>query len=93
MNAKLTEILERRQRLVAIADNQRAELALHFRQVERIAAIGETTLGLFRFLKSPLVMTGLTALLLKMRWRKLASLPRFAWKGWRLLSFFRRMRS
>jgi hypothetical protein len=91
MRSKLAELAEKRARLVALADTQRVELSEHYRRLERPVAVAEGVIGLARKVsKSPLFITALAAGLVRTPWRRLARVPKLAWRGWKILQFVRR---
>ncbi len=90
MNARCEELARRRAELIAQADAQRAQLALYAQQFEGpVRAVG-TVFGLVNSLRrSPLAVTALAAVLMRTPWRKLARVPKLAWRSWRIWSFVR----
>jgi hypothetical protein len=90
VNARLQALAQERARLVGLAEVQRVRLAEYSAQFEGPARLTGSILGCFASLRrSPLLVTALAALLAKTPWRKLARLPKWAWRGWRILQFFR----
>jgi len=82
--------VERRERLVAQAQEQRRELSLYHQQFEAPVRAAEAVFGLFHSLRhSPLFVTGLAIALVRTPWRKLARIPKWAWRGWRVFQFMR----
>jgi len=91
--SELERIAQRRAELLARADAQRAALGYYYQQFERPVRQAETAVGLANSLRrSPLFLTGLAAVLLRTPWRKLARVPKFAWRGWRVLQFVRSLK-
>jgi hypothetical protein len=90
VSSKLSELGERRARLVARAEAQRFELACHYARFEGPVRLTGAVFGLMNSLRrSPFAVTGLAAVLVKTPWRKLARIPKLAWRGWRVLQFVR----
>ena len=90
MRPSFRELAERRARLVAKSDLQRMELAYHYARFEGPVQLTGAFLGLLNSLRrSPLAITGLATLLVKTPWRRLARIPKLAWRGWRVLQFVR----
>jgi hypothetical protein len=88
---KTLEQIERRKALlVARGALQRDEMATAFTRLERPVRLGEQ---LLRFVKKPLVITGLAALLLKTPWKRFAKWPGFLWRAWQFMSIFRQART
>jgi hypothetical protein len=86
----LEEIQRRKAILVARSERQREEIGVAFTRLEQPVRIGEQ---LLRFFRKPLVITGLAALLLKTRWKRLAKWPGLLWRAWQFLGIFRQARS
>lgn len=85
------ETIERRKAiLIARGEAQREELALVYARLERPVRIGEQ---MITFLKKPLVITGLAALLLKTPWKRFAKWPGLLWRTWQFLGIFRQARA
>jgi hypothetical protein len=90
VSSKGEELARRREQLLARADAQRAELSAYHRQFEGPVRATETVLGFAnRLRRSPLLITGLAAVLIRTPWRKLARVPRWVWRGWKTLQFVR----
>ena len=90
MNSRLEELARRRADLVARSDSQRAQLTYYYQQLEGPLKVTEATLGLANALRrAPLFVTGLAAVLLRTPWRRLARIPKLAWRGWKILRFVR----
>lgn len=76
--------------LQARAELQRARLASYHAQIERPIEFMEMTWSCVSSLRrSPLVLTGMAALLMKTPWRRVARFPKLAWRGWRIYRFVR----
>lgn len=90
MKQKPDRLAQRRAQLVAQAEAQREQLSRYCQQLEPPIRLVENG---YRFAKSlrrsPLLVAGLAALLLKSPWRKLARIPKFAWSGWKALQIAR----
>jgi hypothetical protein len=84
MSEALAHIKRRREWLVQRAAEQRRTLDLLYRTYEKPMETGARVFGYLKFFKSPLVLTGVGALLMRTRWRKFSGLPRWAWRGWKL---------
>jgi hypothetical protein len=88
--SRIAELAQRRELLVARAQSQREELAYYVRQFHGPVRVVGAVYGLGQTLgRSPLLITGLAALLMKTPWRRLARVPRWAWRGWKILQLFR----
>jgi hypothetical protein len=82
------ELAQRREQLVAQADAQRIELSRFYERFAGPAQAAQTVLGFVGSLRrSPWFIIGLTALLIRTPWRKLARFPKWAWRGWKMLRF------
>ena len=89
-NSRLDALAQKRARLMALSDTQRAELASYHARFEGPIRATSAVLGLASSLgRSPLAIAGLAALLMKTPWRKLARVPKLAWRGWTLWKFAR----
>jgi len=81
---------QRRAELVARSDMHRLELTQFYRRFAGPVHVGTSAIGLLDSLRrSPLFVTAAVAILLKTPWRRLARLPKLAWRGWRVLQFLR----
>ena len=88
MSSRLAELAQRRVQLVERSEAQRVELAIHYQRLKGPLVLTENGLRLARSLaRSPLAVTGLALALMKTPWRKLAPLPRMAWRGWKIYRF------
>jgi hypothetical protein len=90
VKANQEALARRREELVARSDAQRAELSVRARRLEGpVYAVG-SALGLLNSLRrSPLLVTGLAAVLIRTPWRKLARWPKWVWRGWRFAQLVR----
>jgi hypothetical protein len=89
----LLELAQRREALVARAELQRARLAREYQRFDgpvRIAGAAFTFASALG--RSPLALTATAALLAKTPWRKLARLPKLAWRGWKIIRLVRRLK-
>lgn len=90
MKSRWDELARRRAALIARAEAQRAELAFYARELEGPARIAESLGGFLNSVRrSPLLITGLAAVLIRTPWRKLARWPKWIWRGWRAAQFVR----
>lgn len=91
MSSNPEEFARRREELIARAEAQRVEIGY---QTQRLCAplrMAETAFNTVNTVRrSPLLMTGIGLLLLKTPWRRLAIVPKVAWRGWQVLQFARR---
>lgn len=88
MASKLTELAERRAQLQARSEAQRVLLAKYHARIGKPLELVEMALGAVTLLRrSPLMVTGVAALLTKTPWRKLAHFPKLAWRGWKIIQF------
>jgi hypothetical protein len=86
-------IAARRAQLIARSEQQRRQLAAYHRQVVAPVQVTTSVFGLMNSLRrSPLFITAVAAILLRTRWGKLALVPKFAWRGWKVLRFVREVR-
>ncbi|MBM3832515.1 MAG: hypothetical protein FJ403_04430 [Verrucomicrobia bacterium] len=67
---KVIPLSQRRASPVARAAAQPEELSAHYRRFENPAQIIEALMTLARVLRSPVVVAGMSALLINRRWRK-----------------------
>lgn len=88
MSAKTMALAERRLRLISRSAAQRDQLSWCYHQFDRPAALIGKALGIVGFLRSPLVATALTFLLVNRR-KSVARLPGWISKGWRLFRLIR----
>jgi len=87
---QLELLSQRRSQLLARAEAQRSELGFYYTQFERPVRQTEAVGGFLNSLRrSPVVLTALAALLLRTPWRKLARIPKLAWRGWTIVQFLR----
>jgi hypothetical protein len=90
VNSRLEALAQERARLVQKCDSQRVQLAGYAARCEGPLAVTGSVLGFLNSLRrSPLAIMAMAALLAKTPWRKLAAFPKWAWRGWRVLRFFR----
>jgi hypothetical protein len=89
---KPQELARRREALIVRAQAQRDEFARYNAQFEAPVRAAETVLGFLNILRrSPLAITGLTALLVRTPWRRLSRIPKWAWRGWKVVKFVRNL--
>jgi len=90
VNARLEALADQRIRLVRQSEAERVRLAEYASHFEGPARVTGSVLGFLSSLRrSPLLVTVVAALMVKTPWRKLARLPKWAWRTWRVLQFFR----
>ena len=90
MSSKGEELARHREQLLARVEAQRLELSVFHRQFEGPVRAIEMVLGFVNSLRrSPLVITGLVAVLIRTPWRKLARVPRWVWRVWKAFQFVR----
>jgi len=92
LKAELEEIRRRRERLIARAMVQRSEMARVYHNLQKPVHVVENAFSYARYFKSPLFLTGLAAILIRTRWKKLARLPALLWKGWGILRLVQGLR-
>lgn len=87
MRTAIEELNDRKSRLVALASAQREQIRLHFREVQRpVKRVGQ----MGSLLTNPLVLLGLSAVTMKMPWRKVFTAGRWAFKAVRIFKMVRR---
>jgi len=85
VNARLLELEERRALLVARAAAQRDRLSALHQQCARPIRLAEHGLQVMRSItRSPLIVAGASAVLMRTPWKKLSRAPRWAWSAWRV---------
>ena len=90
MRPSLRELEERRARLIAQCEGQRLQLAFQYARFEGPVQWTGAVLSLLNGLRrSPWAIASLAAVLVKTPWRRLARVPKLAWRGWRVLQFVR----
>src|SRR5438093_9802135 len=90
---KLADLIERRTILVARAETQREALSYYVRRLEKPARVTEWTWGVARFLRSPIVIAAIAALVLRKRSRRRRRRSGRFWllrQAWRAFLIFRR---
>jgi hypothetical protein len=94
VSLKREELARRRDRLVAQAQAQRGELAYYHQRFEGPVHATEVALGFANNLRqSPLFITALAAVLIRTPWRRVARVPKWVWRGWRVAQFVRSLTS
>jgi hypothetical protein len=80
-----SEIVRRKERLIARCEAQRNEIADVFHDLERPIALADRGLNIFRFLRAhPVLVSGAIALVVALSRRSTAGLVARALAGWRL---------
>ena len=94
VNATLLELAQTRARLIARAAAQREQLALCADALSKPLLIAEQAGRFLRiFTSSPIVLAGLSTVLLKTPWRRVAKVPAWLWSGWKIFRTVRQFRA
>jgi hypothetical protein len=83
----LEEIVARKQRLIAVSDAARNDMARRYYEYQARTLMARKVTNFF---KNPFVLAGLGLFALKMPWRRAYKLGGWAWRAWRLLRTLRR---
>ena len=94
MNAKLTELARRRERLIAQSARQREELGQAYGRLSESFGWINLAVGAIETVKAhPAAITGVTALLVGTGWTRLQRLGRWLWLGLTVLTQLQARRS
>jgi hypothetical protein len=91
VGSQLQKLVDRRAQLVSHSELQRAKLSLHYSRLQGPIEATGMVFGVLNTLRHspPLMITGTAIVLLKTPWRRLARIPKLAWRGWKMLQFVR----
>ena len=88
MKQQLADIEVRRRSLVALAEQQRNQLAYFYREAQRPIIRARNTMDRFSWMKSPWGMALVGLVVWKTPLRKLVKAPLWLWRGWKFTRMF-----